>query len=563
MIMMYFSFFYMLMILGIILFFMSVLQLMFYKILFIEFNLLNFNSMEFSMILYLDYFSLMFMSVVLIISSMIFLYSSEYMMNDLFKDRFLFLMLMFILSMLLMIISPNIMSILLGWDGLGLISYCLVIYYQNFKSLKSGMVTVLSNRIGDLGLIISISMLMYMGSWNFMFYSMENYNYLLVFMIFLGSCTKSAQIPFSFWLPAAMVAPTPVSSLVHSSTLVTAGVYLMIRFYNIMIKVEFLVMILLIISMSTMLIFGISANFEFDLKKIIALSTLSQLGLMMSSLCLNFKMLAFYHLLTHAMFKSLLFMCAGVIIHLFSNFQDIRFMGGLIKVMPLLLIKFHISNLSLCGFLFLSGFYSKDKILEMSSVSSMNYILLMILYFSIGLTVSYSMRLVKFSFINSFMFMPMLNIKDVFLYSVSMLVLMILSMIGGSLLSWLLLMSLTLVYTSIFLKMFINIFLFLGIMSGVFMFKMKNLCMNFIFIKKIISMMWILGLFSMGSVKYVNYFSMEYLMLVEKGWLELMSSKNLFLLYYDLSFLQMMFKLNYMKFMLLYSISMIIILLML
>lgn len=171
-----------------------------------------------------------------------------------------------------------------------------------------------------------------------------------------------------------MAAPTPVSALVHSSTLVTAGVYLLIRFFNYL-NGGGLFYILLIVGRVTMLISGLGANFEIDLKKVIALSTLRQLGLIISILSLGYFKLAFFHLLTHALFKALLFLCAGLLIHSLIGFQDIRGSGGFFNQIPLTLISFNISNLALCGIPFLAGFYSKDQILEFLLIREVNLLI--------------------------------------------------------------------------------------------------------------------------------------------------------------------------------------------
>jgi len=215
----------------------------------------------------------------------------------------------------------------------------------------------------------------------------------------LAGITKRAQIPFSVWLPIAIAAPTPVSALVHSSTLVTAGVYLLIRFNKILLfrgvdKVLFYVSVL------TIFISGLIANFEIDLKKIIALSTLRQLGLIIIILRLGIKILAFYHLLTHAVFKSLLFICAGVIIHLINNNQDIRLRGKLNEFIPFTIIRFYISRLALMGFPFLAGFYSKDLAIEISNVKSWvgGHYLYWLASIAAILTMYYSVRLIIFVF---------------------------------------------------------------------------------------------------------------------------------------------------------------------
>lgn len=190
----------------------------------------------------------------------------------------------------------------------------------------------------------------------------------VLFMVVLAAITKRAQIPFSAWLPAAIAAPTPVSALVHSSTLVTAGVYLIIRF-NYILGAN---LILFYVGSITMFMAGLGANYEIDLKKIIALSTLSQLGVIILILSLGFRELAFFHLLTHALFKSLLFLCAGVFIHGAQDCQDIRLLGGTLLRTPVSSVFFICCSLSLCGFPFLSGFYSKDLILEVYIIGLIN-----------------------------------------------------------------------------------------------------------------------------------------------------------------------------------------------
>nr|AEP27449.1 NADH dehydrogenase subunit 5 [Deporaus betulae] len=405
----------------------------------IEYNILWVNSSSLVMTVLLDWMSLLFMSFVLFISSMVVYYSDEYMHGDLHINRFIMLVVMFVLSMMLLIISPNLISILLGWDGLGLVSYVLVIYYQNVKSFSAGMLTALMNRVGDVALLMSIAWMLNYGSWSYVFYLdfMKNDFQMMIIssLIVLAAMTKSAQIPFSSWLPAAMAAPTPVSSLVHSSTLVTAGIYLLIRF-NLAFS-SGLMFFLLFISCFTMFMSGLGANFEYDLKKIIALSTLSQLGLMMSILALGEFKLAFFHLLTHALFKALLFMCAGNIIHNMDNCQDIRFMGGLVNHLPLTCTMLNICNFSLCGLPFLSGFYSKDLVVEVMSMSYLNMFIYMVYYISIGLTVCYSFRLTYYSMTGEWNFSSLILLQESsYTMLKGMMGLIGFVVISGSLLMW-------------------------------------------------------------------------------------------------------------------------------
>nr|YP_010892056.1 NADH dehydrogenase subunit 5 [Frankliniella panamensis]WJO89739.1 NADH dehydrogenase subunit 5 [Frankliniella panamensis] len=367
-----------------------------------------FCSFYISFPFYLDYISCIFMGMVLLISGSIIFYSEFYMYSEIYKLRFFFLMFLFVMSMIFLIICPNFFCMLMGWDGLGLVSYLLVIYYQNFKSFSSGLITALTNRVGDVFILCSISLFFCYGSFNYMNFFF-NYNNYFCYMFFIASLTKSAQIPFSAWLPAAMAAPTPVSSLVHSSTLVTAGVYIMIRFdYFLNLEIKYLLMFT---SLLTMIMSGFSGLFEFDLKKIIALSTLSQLGFMMSTISIGFSQLAFFHLITHAGFKALLFMCAGFFIHNYYDNQDIRFFGLMNKNFCFSLCMFNTANLSLYGFPFLSGFFSKDLILEF--VLMLNFFFIYFFLFILGtfLTVLYSFQLMfyltfKKSFFNSVEFFP-------------------------------------------------------------------------------------------------------------------------------------------------------------
>nr|YP_022770.1 NADH dehydrogenase subunit 5 [Cherax destructor]AAR37040.1 NADH dehydrogenase subunit 5 [Cherax destructor] len=364
----------------------------------IEWEIFSLSSSSVVVTLVCDWVSTLFLGVVLFISSMVMYYSGDYMDGDKGYNRFMYMVFAFVFSMGALIISPNLISILLGWDGLGLISYVLVIYYQNEKSANAGMLTILSNRIGDVGILLSISLLFMLGGWNFIFYgeTLGEDFFLLKIFVCLAAMTKSAQIPFSAWLPAAMAAPTPVSALVHSSTLVTAGVYILIRFSGAL-EGSSVQTFLLIISCLTMFMAGLGANFEFDLKKIIALSTLSQLGVMMGILALGFPDLAFFHLLTHALFKALLFMCAGSVIHSVKEYQDIRNMGSLVLCMPLTSVCMNLANLALCGMPFLAGFYSKDLILEVVFMSSVDFLGVFLYILSTGLTVCYTFRLVYYS----------------------------------------------------------------------------------------------------------------------------------------------------------------------
>nr|YP_009131233.1 NADH dehydrogenase subunit 5 [Cryptochiton stelleri]AIA77082.1 NADH dehydrogenase subunit 5 [Cryptochiton stelleri] len=368
-------------------------MLMMQKTTMLEVCFFEFNSVVITLPILLDWSSMMFSCIVCFISACVMMFTSNYMKTDIFISRFTWIVMLFVLSMNLLIFIPSMASLLLGWDGLGLVSFCLVIYYQNYKSLSAGLMTAFMNRIGDVAILLAIGVTFSQGHFNAIFmwnFPMMNF---VIMMILLAGMTKSAQLPFCSWLPAAMAAPTPVSALVHSSTLVTAGVFLLIRFYPFLSNYYMFNTTLMVISSMTMVMAGISANFETDLKKIIALSTLSQLGVMMFSVSLGLFSLALFHLFTHAMFKALLFMCAGNIIHSHNNNQDIRKMSHLWTQMPISSTCFNVANLALCGFPFMAGFYSKDLIIEMMMFNQANTLICMNMLMATWLTASYSVRL--------------------------------------------------------------------------------------------------------------------------------------------------------------------------
>nr|YP_010446927.1 NADH dehydrogenase subunit 5 [Prosopocoilus laterotarsus]QNS37143.1 NADH dehydrogenase subunit 5 [Prosopocoilus laterotarsus maedaorum]UTM10034.1 NADH dehydrogenase subunit 5 [Prosopocoilus laterotarsus] len=502
----------------------------------IEVEMVSVNSCSVVMSLLFDWMSFLFASFVLFISSMVIFYSLEYMEGDLNINRFIMLVAMFVFSMLLLIFSPNLISILLGWDGLGLVSYCLVIYYQNVKSYNAGMITALTNRLGDVAFLMSIAWMLNFGSWNYVYFldfmnSSVEMSVIVGLMVFAGM-TKSAQIPFSSWLPAAMAAPTPVSSLVHSSTLVTAGVYLLIRFNFCM--GYWSSIILLFVASLTMFMAGLGASYEYDLKKIIALSTLSQLGLMMSILSMGGYVLAFYHLLTHALFKALLFMCAGAMIHGMGNKQDIRFMGGMIFQMPVTCSFFIICNLSLCGIPFLSGFYSKDLILEVVSMDFLNIYVYVIYFFSTGLTVAYTFRLVYYVIIGDFNFYSFHLISDtgnVMIKGMAGIIFFVVLM--GSVLSWTMLSVPYFICLSFLMKMMTVIVVLLG---GWFGFELAQLMfghvsksMNYIYSTLFFGSMW--------NMPFLSTFGVNFYLLqggesihssIDQGWSEYLGSQNFY-----------------------------------
>nr|AHA52531.1 NADH dehydrogenase subunit 5 [Homolobus sp. QL-2013] len=516
---------------------MSILFIMNKNNIFLEWLILNLYSLKIEFIMFIDWISLMFISTIFLISAMVILYSISYMNNHLSLNRFMMIILIFVTSMIFMIMSPNMISIMLGWDGLGLSSYCLVIFYQNKKSFNSGMITILMNRFGDICILILISLMMIKNSWNFLFFNNLN-NFIMIFIL-LAAMTKSAQIPFSTWLPLAMAAPTPISSLVHSSTLVTAGVYILIRFNYLMNNK--ILMIIMFISSMTMFMAGISANFEYDLKKIIALSTLSQLGLMIFTIAMTLKNLAFFHLITHAMFKSLLFLCSGIIIHNYFNNQDIRFISNMSKNMPFINMIFNMASLTLCGMPFLAGFYSKDFIIEMFNMKNNNYFMFLIMYMSMGLTMSYSFRLIYFISIKNYKMMNFNLFKLKNLMNYSILILMLLSMFYGSILNWLIFNSLNYIFLNKSLKLLIYYFMILGMILGMIMsfinYKISYMNLMFKYMNIFNYMMYLPKMFIKNKM---NIFKMnnKFMNLNDLGWMEYLTIKKK---------INIMMKINYMK----------------
>nr|YP_009726966.1 NADH dehydrogenase subunit 5 [Cryptotermes declivis]QIA95626.1 NADH dehydrogenase subunit 5 [Cryptotermes declivis] len=470
---------------------------------FIEWEIITLNSSSVVMTLLFDWMSLVFTGFVFFISSLVILYSDDYMHGDLNINRFILLVLLFVLSMMFLIVSPNMISILLGWDGLGLVSYCLVIYYQNVSSYNAGMLTVLSNRVGDVALLMVIAWMINFGGWNYIYYldflSSSLEMSLITVLVVLAAVTSSAQIPFSSWLPAAMAAPTPVSALVHSSTLVTAGVYLLIRFSPAF--SGWLCTFLFVVSGLTMFMAGLGANFEYDLKSIIALSTLSQLGLMISAVSIGLVGMAFFHLLTHALFSALLFMCAGVIIHTMKDSQDIRFMGNLSIQMPLTSVCLGVSSFALCGMPFLAGFYSSDLILEMASFGYINWVGFLLFFVSTGLTVCYSFRLFYYGFCGDFNLSSFYDISDDNPKMLcGMIGLMLVAVFGGSMLSWTIFCVPSMICLPFYLKFMA---IFVSLLGGWIGYELSKFSLG----SSLISLFYYSCVVFFGSMWFMPYFS--------------------------------------------------------
>nr|YP_010564865.1 NADH dehydrogenase subunit 5 [Nymphon brevicaudatum]UZA61320.1 NADH dehydrogenase subunit 5 [Nymphon brevicaudatum] len=467
----------------------------------IEVEMVVLNCVFPSLSFIIDIYSLSFSSFVCVISSSVFLFSTVYMSGGNYLIRFFSLLVSFVISMILLIFSANILTSLLGWDGLGFVSYILVIYYPNKSSLSGGLMTIMTNRLGDSFMLLTVSMMMMFNNWEGIELKLS------LMMLVLASMTKSAQFPFSAWLPAAMAAPTPVSSLVHSSTLVTAGVYVLFRFSPSLLDMfegEFL----MICSIITSLMAGVCAFFEYDLKKIIALSTLSQLGVMMFSISMGLKLLAFFHLVIHAFFKALMFLSGGSLMHGYSGSQDIRFMGSMSFMNPYINSCLIFSSLCLGAFPFLASFYSKHMILDSFLFKGYNLALLFVLYLSNSLTLFYSFRLVKFLSSRFFNYSSMINKNENYSIFISLIMLMVLALFGGVYLFSYYFSDLNFLVNNSFEKFMMNLMLPLSIL-------LVMLMMKFVF--PFLTMKIYFKYWYFGSMGFVSYFSGQLMMFLMKG----------------------------------------------
>nr|AVW86197.1 NADH dehydrogenase subunit 5 [Iphione sp. YZ-2018] len=509
---------------------MSTFLIFFDQIIIISWTIFSMDSSFIRLPLILDPWGSIFSSIVLFISANVLKFSSTYMSGDPYIQRFCNLVLLFVASMNFLVFIPHLITLLLGWDGLGLVSFILVIYYQNPKSLAAGMITALMNRVGDVMILLSIGFLLNMSNWSITTLWANSFSPMVSILILAAAMTKSAQIPFSSWLPAAMAAPTPVSALVHSSTLVTAGVFLLIRFYPSLKLISWFNPTLLVIATTTMFMAGTAAVAECDMKKIIALSTLSQLGVMMGSLGLGLPQLAFFHLMTHALFKALLFLTAGSMIHFHHHSQDLRFMGNLSKSSPLTTSCLLISNMALCGSPFLAGFYSKDMILESTLHYPTNSLIIMLFFLATALTASYSMRLAITIIWNASNSNPFQYIDDNHKYMTSpMIILTAGAVSAGSILSWLMFSDLPDPFLPPHLKFLAIAVTALGLvlayqasLNSAPIFLLSPLIHYFL-----TSMWFLTPSTSQGLINQPLTLSKTLLALVDQGWLESMGAQGL------------------------------------
>ena len=360
-----------------------------------------------------DPLSSVMLVVVTFVSALVHIYSIGYMSHDPHKPRFMSYLSLFTFSMLVLVVSDNFLQLFFGWEGVGLCSYLLIgFWYKKETANNAAIKAFIVNRIGDFGLAVGIFLIFFFfGSINFeevfqiapqfiekklLFFGFEsNLITLICLFLFIGAMGKSAQFLLHTWLPDAMEGPTPVSALIHAATMVTAGVFLVVRCSPLFEYSQVALNVVTIVGMITAIFAASVALVQNDIKKIVAYSTCSQLGYMFFAAGVGAYHVAIFHLFTHAFFKALLFLGSGSVIHAFKDEQDIRNMGGVRKKLPFTYIFMLIGTLALTGFPFLSGFYSKDAIIEFAylSNSSLGNYAVLIGIFTAFLTSIYSWRL--------------------------------------------------------------------------------------------------------------------------------------------------------------------------